>query len=131
MESVVGSNHYPQSLFFCRNPLLQSSPLVDTQNLDSQKMAAQQADSPCLKAGYSFNNEERHGLNQLLEEGTRRLQNDEDEIIQLRQRLTMREEAKQALEITIAKLHFALEIWPRVPTEIWRNIFAMVFVTNP
>ncbi|KAF9264033.1 hypothetical protein L218DRAFT_301110, partial [Marasmius fiardii PR-910] len=103
----------------------------EASNASKTRSSDQKADFPFLKAGYSLNNEERHRFNRLLEDGTRRLRNHEDEIVELRQKLTMREEEKQALETTIAKFRFVLETWPRIPTEIWRNDFAMVCTANP
>ncbi|KAF9264032.1 hypothetical protein L218DRAFT_901357 [Marasmius fiardii PR-910] len=100
-----------------------------TVDVDSTR-TLQQIDSRSLKADCTLSDGEGYPMNQLSEE-KRRLRNYEDEITQIQQRLTVLEEEKRALEITVAKLRFALEIWPMLPIEIWRNIFAMVCAATP
>ncbi|KAF9264034.1 hypothetical protein L218DRAFT_1076912 [Marasmius fiardii PR-910] len=90
----------------------------------------QQVDSRFLKADCTLSNGDGDRMNQLSEEEKRRLRSYEDEITQIRQRLTVLEEEKRVLEDSISKRRFASDIWPRVPPELWEIIFEMVVCTS-
>ncbi|KAF9264042.1 hypothetical protein L218DRAFT_301342 [Marasmius fiardii PR-910] len=70
-------------------------------------------------------------MNQSFEEEKHRLRSCKDEIAQIRRRLTVLEEEERFLESNISRRRFALEIWPRIPAEIWATIFMMVCTPTP
>ncbi|KAF9263980.1 hypothetical protein L218DRAFT_299537 [Marasmius fiardii PR-910] len=85
----------------------------------------QPVDPHLLRATRSLSAEEKSHMNCLLEEENSLIQEYEEEINQIRQRLATLEEAKRALEDNVAKRRSTLAVLRTLPSEIWLMIFTI------
>ncbi|KAF9264026.1 hypothetical protein L218DRAFT_1076905 [Marasmius fiardii PR-910] len=90
---------------------------------DQRQITDQSVDPRSLHSDYILSDEERYRTKQMLEEKERRLQHNEEEIMQIRRILPVLEEEKRVLEDDILKCRSALGIWRKFPSEILEMIF--------